>query len=177
MTERPSEESEYGPGGYLPPRAAARARKIVLREQMGLHWTIAAVAAGLLILAITVPFVLSAQGPPGPPFVPAGPLDAIDPSGDAIVSVEGTDVLVLRAGGVLRAFADPPPGARWCPASRRIESPAGAVWTSEGRLIAGEGRSLSRAAIQAYDGRLYIDVAADGEPPSPLPGDQQPACS
>ncbi|HUG87123.1 MAG TPA: hypothetical protein VMM13_21320, partial [Euzebya sp.] len=52
-----AQQPEFGPGGYLPARAAQRARKIVLREQMGLHWAVAAVVAGLLILAITIPFV------------------------------------------------------------------------------------------------------------------------
>lgn len=170
------EEAEFGPGGYLPARAAQRARKIVLREQMGLHWPIAAVVAGVLILAVTIPFVLAAQGPPGPPSVAVGSLDAIDPSGDGVVTAGGTSVLVVRAGGVLRAFVGPPDGARWCPQSRRIEMPDGTIWTAEGRLIAGAGESLARGNAQAYDGVLYID-------PTPTPGldpligDAEPACA
>jgi hypothetical protein len=171
------EQPEYGPGGYLPPRAAARARKIVLRERMGLHWPVAAVVAGVAILALTVPFVLASQGPPGPPAVAAGPLDAIDPAGDALLTVAGAEVLVLRAGGVLRAFADPPAGARWCPASRRIESGDGAVWTAEGRLLAGPGDSLRRVDVRAYDGELYIDLTAPTTPLPPLGGDVVPACA
>lgn len=170
-----AQQPEFGPGGYLPARAAQRARKIVLREQMGLHWAVAAVVAGLLILAITIPFVLSSQGPPGPPAIAAGPLQAIDPAGDGVVEVQGRAVLVLRAGGVLRAFLDPPAEARWCAVSRRIESPQGQVWTGEGRLIAGEGTSLARGTVQAYEGQLYIDPAP--QPPlPPLIGDRQPAC-
>ncbi len=168
--------SEFGPGGYLPPRAAKRARKIVLREQMGLHWPIAAVIAGVVILAITIPFVISSQGPPDAPFVEAGPLDAIDPAGDGLVLVDDRPVLVVRAGGVLRAFADVPDGARYCDVSRRIEAPGPRVWTAEGRLIAGEGESLQPAAIQAYEAVLYVDVAGGPDPLPPLIGDQQPGC-
>lgn len=172
----PDDQAEFGPSGYLPARAAQRARKIVLREQMGLHWPIAAVIAGVLILLVTIPFVLATQGPPGPPSVAIGPLDAIDPSGDRLVSAAGTPVLVVRAGGVLRAFVAPPADASWCPGSRRIEDPAGRVWTAEGRLIAGDGASLDRGGAKAHEGTLFVD-------PTPTPGldpiigDAVPACS
>jgi hypothetical protein len=166
---------EFGPRGYLPPRAAQRARKIVLREQMGLHWPIAAVVAGLLIVAVTVPLVLRLQGAPGPPSVVVGPLDAIDPSADELVEVDGATVLVVRAGGVLRAFVEPPAEARWCAASRRIEAPDGRIWTAEGRLIAGPGASLDRGQAQAYDGNLYVDpTPLPGL--DPIPGDARPGC-
>lgn len=179
MTEDVDEDregAEFGPRGYLPARAAKRARKIVLREQMGLHWPIASLVAGVAILAIIIPFVIGLQGPPGPPAVEVGPLVDIDPSGDGLVDVDGAPVLVVRAGGVLRAFLDPPEDARWCPASRRIESPAGQVWTLDGRLIAGEGDSLARGSVQAYEGILYIDPTPL-DPLDPLPGSRQPACA
>ncbi|WP_370327438.1 hypothetical protein [Euzebya sp.] len=172
----PADDAEFGPGGYLPQRAAQRARKIVLREQMGVHWPIAAVVAGVLTLAITVPLVLSSTGAPDPPFVDAGPLAAIDPAGDGLVDVDGTEVLVVRGGGVLRAFADPPDGARWCPTSRRVEAPDGRVWTAQGRLIAGDGESLQPAAVTAYEGALYIDPAGGSDALPPNPGTQTPAC-
>lgn len=168
-------QAEFGPGGYLPPRAAQRARKIVLREQMGLHWPIAAVVAGLLIVLVTLPFVLGQSDPPGPPAVQVGPLAQIDPSGDGVVDAGGTPVLVVRAGGVLRAFVDPPAGARWCPASRRIEAPDGRIWTAEGRLIAGDGASLDRGQAQAHDDVLYVDPTPVAGP-EPIPGDAEPGC-
>lgn len=172
----PESPAEFGPGGYLPPRAAKRARKIVLREQMGLHWPIAAVVAGILIVLVTLPFVLGQGDPPGPPSVEVGPLEQIDPSGDGLVDAGGTPVLVVRAGGVLRAFVDPPADARWCPASRRIESPDGRIWTAEGRLIAGDGMSLDRGQAQAHDGLLYVDPTPVAGP-EPIPGDAEPGCS
>lgn len=174
--DAPQDTGEFGPRGYLPPRAAQRARKIVLREQMGIHWPIAAVVAGVLILAVATPFVITSQGPPDAPFVQAGPLSAIDPSGDGVVDVDGVAVLVVRAGGVLRAFADVQAGVRYCSASRRIEGPGPRIWTAEGRLIAGDGESLRQAPIQAYEATLYIDPDGGSDPLPPLLGDQAPGC-
>ncbi|CAN5877619.1 hypothetical protein BH24ACT15_BH24ACT15_34230 [soil metagenome] len=168
--------TEFGPGGYLPPRAAKRARKIVLRQQMGLHWPIAAGVAGALILLVIIPLVWSSQGPPGAPYVPAGPLSAIDASTDGVVDVQGRQVLILRGGGVLQAFVAVPPDARYCPQSRRIESPTGDVWTAQGRLIAGQGASLDQARALAHDGTLYVDVSDPTPGLPPLLGDQQSAC-
>ncbi|MGI9016233.1 MAG: hypothetical protein ACR2HR_03860 [Euzebya sp.] len=172
-----TQDGEFGPGGYLPPRAAKRARKIVLRERMGAHWPIAAVVAGVLILVVTVPFVLSSGGPPGQPFVEAGPLSAIDPDVGDVVDVGGRPVLVIRAGGALRAFVDPPGQARYCPASRRIEAPDGRQWSAQGRLLVGQGQSLRPVQITAYDHMLFIDPTAQTEllqpridATSPLPG-------
>lgn len=168
--------ADFGPGGYLPPRAAMRARKIVLREQMGLHWPIAAVVAGVLIVLVTLPFVLGQGNPPGSPSVEVGPLEQIDPAGDGLVDAAGTPVLVVRAGGVLRAFVDPPADARWCPASRRIESPDGRIWTAGGRLIAGDGTSLDLGQAQAHEGLLYVDPTPVAGP-EPVSGDAEPGCS
>lgn len=166
----------FGPAGYVPPRAAARARKIVLREQMGLQWTIAAVVAGVLILAITVPLVLSSSGPPGPPSVDAGPLSQVDARGDGVVDVDGAPVLVVRGGGVLAAFLDAPQDARYCAASRRIEAPDGRVWSLQGRLLGGSGASLARVPATAYDGRLFVDPTAP-EVLAPSSGEVAPACA
>jgi hypothetical protein len=45
-----SQRPDIGPSGYLPPRAAKRARKIMLREPLGLQWAVAAMIAGVLVL-------------------------------------------------------------------------------------------------------------------------------
>lgn len=170
------DQSEFGPGGYLPPRAAQRARKIVLREQMGIHWPVAAVVAGVLIVGVTLPFVLTSSGPPEDPFVNAGPLAAVDARTDGVLAVDGTDVLVVRAGGVLSAFVEPPGQARYCSASRRIEGVDGSVWSLQGRRLAGDGASLQPAVITAYDDRLYIDVTGGGDPLPVTIGEQQAVC-
>nr|MBA2530088.1 adenosylcobinamide-GDP ribazoletransferase [Euzebyales bacterium] len=63
-------QPDYGPRGYLPERAAKRARKIVLREQMGPAWPLAAVAAALLVGATGLWYLVTAGRPPGPPYTP-----------------------------------------------------------------------------------------------------------
>ena len=58
------------PGGrvaYLPPRAA-RARKLILRSQLGRGWIVASALFGVVILAAGVLF-LTRAGHPGPPWV------------------------------------------------------------------------------------------------------------
>ena len=172
----PTDQPEFGPGGYLPPRAAKRARKIVLRERMGLHWPVAAVVAGLLILAVVIPAVIGGSARPEDPFVNVGSLDQVDPRGDAVLDVTGTTVLVVRGGGVLAAFVDPPDGARYCGTSRRIESPDGTVWTLQGRRVGGTGDSLVRAAASAVDGDLYVDPTP-GDSLAPTDSDVAPGCA
>ena len=46
------EEPEFGPRGYLPPRASKRARKIVLRAPMSLAWVIAPLVIGVILLIV-----------------------------------------------------------------------------------------------------------------------------
>ena len=160
---------EYGPPGYLPPRAAKRARKIVLRAPLGLQWAIAAVVAGLLVLgAGTVALVLMSR-PPGAPFVAAGPLAAIDPRGAGTVATAGDDVLVLRAAGGVRAFVAPDQPVAWCAASRHLESADGDVWEPDGRLIGGSGASLTPLPFEVHDGVLYVNPSARGQPVAPRP--------
>lgn len=172
----PDGSPEFGPGGYLPPQAAARARKIVLRERMGLQWAVAAALAGVLILALAIPALLARTGPPAAPFVEVARLADVDPRGDELFSIGGEAVLVLRAGGVPRAFLEGGSGARYCAASGRLESPDGTVWSAEGRLIGGEGRSLALMAVQVYDGVLYVDTSAPTPALEPRPGAVVPAC-
>ena len=155
-----SDAPEFGPGGYLPARAARRARKIVLRERMGLGWPVAAVVAGLLILAVVIPLVIGGTAAPSEPYVAAGPLARVDPRADAVLQVSGQPVLVVRGGGTLAAFVDPPEGARYCAESRRIEAPGGAVWSLGGRALRDGVDSLSAVSALAYDDTLYLDLTS-----------------
>lgn len=144
---------------------------------MSFRWTLAAIVAGLLILGLVVPLVLSRQGPPGPPFVSAGPLAQVDPRSDGLLEVSGRPVLVVRGGGVLRAFTDPPQGARFCGPSRRIEGPGGAAWSLEGRRLAGAGESLVGIPVQVHEGELYVDLTDPRPRPSPRDADVEPSCA
>lgn len=171
-------DPDFGPRGYLPPRAAKRARKIVLREQMGLGWPLAAVAAALLVAVVGALFLLR-SGPPPAPFVPAGPLDAVALGSAGVVTTgEGRAVLVTRGGGALRAFSAPLTEVRYCASSRQLESPSGAVWTLDGVLVGGDGASLQPLRSTVYDGIVYV-VPRNDDPSPPLgePRGEQPACT
>ena len=168
---------DFGPSGYLPPRAAKRARKILLREPLGLQWAAAAVIAGLLVLTAGGLLVLRMSGPPGAPFVPVGNLAAVDPRGAATMpTASWGDVLVLRATGGVRAFAPPGRPVVWCPQSRRLESDD-AVWEPDGQLVGGRALSLEPLPVEVHDGRIYVDPTMPGEslPERPEVG-ATPAC-
>jgi len=164
------EPPESGPTGYLPPRAAARARKIVLRERMGLGWPLAAVVAGVVIAGVATVFFLR-TGSPDPPFVEVIAVAAVAP-GTAEIRDE---VLVVRAAGTLRAFRAPGVPVLWCGRSRRLES-AGSVWTIDGALAGGDGPSLRPLETVVHDGNLYVNVADLGQPRPPLSSSEEPAC-
>ncbi|MPZ87575.1 MAG: hypothetical protein GEU81_05760 [Nitriliruptorales bacterium] len=169
----------YGPRGYLPERAAHRARKIILREQMGLAWPLAAAGAGILLAVVGIAFLLR-SGPPGEPYAPAGEIAAVARNAAEVIQIEGTDqsVLTVRGGGTVRTFAAPEEPLLFCQESRRLESPSGAVWTLEGILVGGGGQSLRPAPSLVYDGVLYIDTEAlrTAAPPPASPRGETTAC-
>jgi hypothetical protein len=97
------------PGGrvaYLPPRAA-RARKLILRSQLGRGWILASALFGLVILAAGVLF-LARAGHPGPPWVRVAAVSSL-PAGTVteVAGPSGQAVVVDRRDG-LRAFLAPP---------------------------------------------------------------------
>jgi hypothetical protein len=171
------EQPDYGPRGYLPPQAAKRARKIILREPMGLQWAVAAVVAGALVLLAGVLLLVSQTGAPGAPFEPVGTLTAIDARGAGDVSLQdGRDVLVLRAAGDVRVFTAPAADATWCAARKRLVVDGESVWQPDGRLVAGTGDSLSRLPARVHDGVLYVDAEADGTRLAPTPRREPLTC-
>jgi len=163
---------DFGPRGYLPPRAARRARKIVLRERMGLQWPVAAVVTAALVVVVGLLYLVR-SGPPGPPFVAVGRVP--DAEAVTIADAGGTPVLVVGAAGRVRAFVDPGTPVTWCAASRRLEAPDG-VWTPEGILVGGQGASLRQVASTVHDGELYVDPTAVTELPVD-PSAERPACA
>jgi hypothetical protein len=172
-----SERPDFGPSGYLPPRAAKRARKIMLREPMGLQWAIAAVVAGVLVLVAGSVLGLLRSGPPGAPFVDAGAVADVDPAGAGMVSVDGAQVLVLRGAGGVTVFADPGRPVSWCAASGHLEAVDGTVWEPSGRLIGGRGQSLARLPAEVHTGVLYVDTTAEGQRRAAQPSaGATPAC-
>lgn len=172
-----SDDAEFGPGGYLPQRAATRARKIVLREQMGFGWPLAAIAASLLVVAAGVFYVVSTNRPPAEPFVEVAPLAAVPVGGGASLSAGGEEVFVLRADGLMRAFATPAGETlRWCEDSRQIESAQGQVWAPDGRQIGDGNASLAPLRSTVFKGVIYVDPTQPLPAPPPRPQGSAPAC-
>lgn len=169
------QKPEFGPRGYVPPQAAKRARKIVLREPMGLGWPVAAVIAGALLVLLGVVFLLTRTGPPGAPFEPVADVEALDPRGATTVAAGTSQVLVVRAGGPVRVFVSPPASVDYCPGSKRLESGADDVWAIDGRHMAG-GESLTPLAAQVHDGTLYVNLAQPLKAPPAADLDVKPAC-
>lgn len=181
MTHDPEQRPDFGPAGYLPRRAAQRARKIVLREQMGMGWPIAAVTAAVVVALVGAVFLFTAtrSGPPGPPFVPVAALTAVDADSAGTFALDGgagavDEVLVVRAGGV-RTYAAPDGEVTYCTASRRLEAP-GRVWNLRGRLVGGEGASLRPLPTRLHEGQVYVDPASAGPAPEPSAAGETPAC-
>jgi hypothetical protein len=150
----------------------------MLREPLGLQWAIAAVIAGVLVLGAGGMAVLLMSRPPGAPFVASGPLAAIDPRGARVVAAEsGEDVLVVRAAGGVRAFAAPDQPVAWCAETRHLESAGGHVWEPNGRLIGGQGASLTPLPAEVHDGVLYVNPSAESQPVAARPAlAATPAC-
>ena len=168
---------EFGPGGYLPPKASKRARKIVLREQMGTGWPLAAVLAAVLVAAAGGIYLYVSSRAPAAPFVALGPVTQVEPgaAGKMVSRQAGTAAFVVRAGGAVRAFRSEPSDLSWCPQSGRIENAASA-WTPEGRLVYGEGASLQPLRSVVYDGVVYVDAQSLLPTPPPAPGSEAPVC-
>jgi len=167
----PEATPEFGPRGYLPERAARRARKIVLRAPLGLQWVVGSLAAGLAVLAAGLVLLGRGDAPPGPPWVDLGPVAELPEA----ATDPASDLLVLTVGGRLRAV-EAPPGTRYCPATNRLEHPDGRVWALTGRGLAGTA-SLPVAPTLATAGRGYVDPTARLPVAEPLTDPAAPGCA
>lgn len=145
----------FGPSGYLPARASARARKIVLRAPLGLQWVVGALVAGAAVLIAGILF-LTSSGPPEAPFVATVAIADVD----GAARLDDLDALLVTGGGPAVVFADRAAHElTWCAESRRIEGvdgTAGATWH------AGTGRgfgvdSLATHPVVVHDGIAYVD--------------------
>lgn len=160
----------FGPSGYLPDRAARRARKIVLRAPLGLQWVAAALVAGAVVLVAGLLLLGRGAEAPGAPWEALGAVDGLPPSAyDA-----PTGLLVVHVAGRVRAF-EAPEGVAYCEASNRLEDAEGRVWALTGRGLAGTA-SLAPVATLTVSGTAYVDPGAVGEPLAPLADPARPAC-
>ncbi len=170
MSDPPPQRPDFGPSGYLPDRAARRARKIILRAPLGLQWVVGALAAGVVVLVAGVLFLQRSGDPPPDPWVAVGTTEDI---GAAQVD-DDLGALVVGAGGRVRAFA----GATdvgYCEASNRLEAPDGRVWNLTGRGFGGT-LSLSEHPTLVQDGTVYVDPTRTAPGPTPTDDPAEPGC-
>ena len=153
------------PGGklaYLPPRAA-KARKLILRSQLGRGWIVAAALFGLVILVAGALF-LARQGRPGAPWVRVGPLSAAADGTVTETAGPAGQVVVVDRRGDLRAFLVPPGSCPVRPAGSGFARPcAGQRWDAEGSPATNlrDGQEapppLRRVSAAVAGGDLYVD--------------------
>jgi hypothetical protein len=170
VTDR-SPDPSFGPSGYLPERAAKRARKIVLRAPLGLQWIVASVLAGVVVVVAGVLFLQRSGEPPPAPWEPVGALEDVAPSR----VVDDRDALVVAAGGRVRAFAGAAGEVRYCEASNRLEAADGRVWNLTGRGFGGTA-SLREHPTHVQDGVVYLDPTRTVPGPTPSADPAEPAC-
>jgi hypothetical protein len=161
---------EFGPRGYLPERAARRARKIVLRAPLGVQWIVASLVAGLVVLIAGGLLLSRSSAPPGPPWVLLGPVEEL--SATEIDAESG--LLIVTVSGRVRAF-DAPDGVSYCAPSNRLEHPDGRVWALTGRGT-GASPSLVPVPTLVVAGIAYVDPTGRGTPSEPLPERIEPGC-
>jgi len=154
------------PGGrvaYLPPRAA-KARKLILRSQLGRGWIVAAALFGVVILAAGALF-LARQGRPGPPWVRVAAVSAL-PAGAVTETAgpAGRVVVVVDRRGDLRAYLAPPGSCPVRAAGAGFARPcAGQRWDAEGNPASDlrDGQEapppLRRVPAVIAGGDLYLD--------------------
>jgi hypothetical protein len=108
-SDPPPQRPGRDPGGrvaYLPPRAA-KARKLILRSQLGRGWIVASALFGLVILVAGVLF-LTRDVHPGPPWVRVAPVSSLpDGAVTEVAGPAGQVVVVDRRNRELRAFLAP----------------------------------------------------------------------
>jgi nitrite reductase/ring-hydroxylating ferredoxin subunit len=153
------------PGGrvaYLPPKAA-RARKLILRSQLGRGWIVASAVFGLVILTAGALF-LAREGRPGAPWVQVAPVSTL-PAG-TVTEVPGPagQVVVVDRRGELRAFLAPPGSCPVRAAGSGFARPCvGQRWDAEGSPASElrDGQEalppLRRVPAAVAGGDLYVD--------------------
>jgi hypothetical protein len=152
------------PGGaprrtaYLPPRAA-KARKLILRSQLGRGWIVASAAFGVVIL-VAGGLYLARAGRPGPPWVRVAPLEAL-PAG-AVTEVPGPAgqvVVVDRRGDEPRVFLAAPGACKLVADGAGFARPcSGQRWDANGAAAdGGAAPALRRRPAAFARGDLYVN--------------------
>jgi hypothetical protein len=162
----PSDARRGERAAYLPPRAA-KARKLILRSQLGLPWLVGAtVVAGVILLAGAL--LLARGGRPGSPWVRVEPLAALPAGAVAEVgpaTLGGRMVVVVdRRDGDLRAFVGPAGGCPVAPDGRGFTRPCTRQsWDADGSARTPHTPPLTRVPTRLASGDLYVDPRAAAE--------------
>ena len=155
-----------GRTAYLPPRAA-KARKLILRSQLGRGWILASALFGVVILAAGGLY-LARAGRPGPPWVRVAALEAL-PAGavtevpaaspSATQALAGQVVVVDRRGEEPRVFLAAPGPCKVVADGAGFARPcAGQRWDADGTPAAGEATpTLQRRPATFARGDLYVN--------------------
>jgi hypothetical protein len=159
---------EFGPSGYLPGRAAKRARKIVLRAPLGLQWLVAALVFGAIVLVAGLLFLRS-SGPPTAPWVATVALADVD---DGLRPLDEVDGTLFVGAGRIHVFATTRE-LRYCQEARRLVDADGNVWSLEG--IGYGTESLDRYDDTIHDGVVYVDPTTVLPGPEPVAAEDPPA--
>ncbi|MTV26638.1 hypothetical protein FTX61_14620 [Nitriliruptoraceae bacterium ZYF776] len=168
--DRPSRVPEFGPSGYLPERASARARKIVLRAPLGLQWVVASLVAGVVVAIAGMILLTRGEAAPGPPWVELG---AVEDLVGEVAHDTALGVLLVGIGGRVAAL-EAPAEVAYCPASGRLEDGTD-VWNLTGRSLT-EAPSLPEHPVRIVEATAYVDPTVTAPAPSPARGDATPAC-
>ena len=146
---------------YLPPRAV-KARKLILRTQLGLPWMLAAILFGMVILAAGVLFLVK-RGRPGAPWQRVAPVTRFADAAVTETPLRAGQVLVVdrREGGV-RAFVTAPGACRVQAAPGGFARPCAAqAWNRDGGPAPGGGSSgeppLRAVPATVARGDLYVN--------------------
>jgi hypothetical protein len=146
---------------YLPPKAA-KARKLILRTQLGRGWIVASALFGVVILAAGAIF-LARAGRPGPPWVRVASIAEVPAGAVSEAPGPGGQVVVVdRRDDELRAFLAPPGPCQVVAAGAGFARPcSGQRWDAAGAPATGpqEQRAppLRRVPASFARGDLYVD--------------------
>ena len=172
-SDPPPQRPGRDPGGrvaYLPPRAA-KARKLILRSQLGRGWILASALFGLVILVAGVLF-LTRDGRPGLPWVRVASLSSLPAGSVTEVAGPGGQVVVVdRRDGELRAFLAPPGPAPASAGTGAAPRPASAATARRRRPRCAGSRSRSPAATCTSTPERRALAASPNGPSVPGPRD------
>ncbi len=150
---------------YLPPKAG-KARKLILRTQLGLPWMLAAILFGLVILGAGTLFLLGG-GRPGAPWQRLAPVTRFADGTVTQTRLRADEVVVVdRRGGRLRAFLAPPGACPVVGTSSGFARPCALqAWDHAGEPLTTRGASAPPPRLRALPatvakGDLYVNPRA-----------------